>query len=133
MSAALSRPNPLAPIGHAGKSAPTLADERIAISDLPKFAATPTAAANGFRAALIQRDADSARAANRELRDALAAASGFRAALIKRDADNARAANRELREALAAILPLAGRAVLTQHDEAVVTRATRALTLGGLL
>lgn len=104
MSAALSRPNPLAPIGHAGKSAPTLADERIAISDLPKFAATPTAAANGFRAALIQRDADSAKAANRELR-----------------------------EALAAILPLAGRAVLTQHDEAVVTRATRALTLGGLL
>lgn len=63
----------------------------------------------------------------------VAAASGFRAALIKRDADNARAANRELREALAAILPLAGRAALTPHDEAIVTRATRALTLGGLL
>ena len=105
MSAALSRyANPLAPIGHAGKSAPTLADERLAIADLPRFAATPTAAASGFRAALIQRDADSARAANRELR-----------------------------EALAAILPLAGRAALTPHDEAIVNRATRALTLGGVL
>ena len=38
-----------------------------------------------------------------------------------------------LAEEIAAILPLAGRAALTPHDEAAVTRATRALTLGGLL
>lgn len=73
MTAALSRPNPLAPIGHAGKFAPTLADERLAIAGLPKFAATPTAAANGFRAALIQREIDCLRSANRAMREALRA------------------------------------------------------------
>lgn len=109
MAAALSRPNPLAPIGHAGKSAPTLADERIAISDLPKFAATPTAAANGFRAALIQRDADSARAANRELRDALAAV---------------------LAEVDGPGRPYSTDSYLPHH---IVVQARRALTLGGTL
>lgn len=68
----------------------------------------------------------------------VAAASGFRAALIKRDADNARAANRELRDALAAVLievdgparPYSTDSYLPPH---IVAQARRALTLGGLL
>lgn len=44
------------PIGHAGPDAPIHADERIALADLPLLADSPQAAADGFRAAMLQRD-----------------------------------------------------------------------------
>lgn len=105
MSAALARySNPTASIGHAGPDAPIHADERIALSDLPRLADSPQAAADGFRAALLQRD-----------REQMART------------------NRMLREALAETLKVAGRAARTPADDQVIERATRVLTLGGLL
>lgn len=103
--AALARyANPGAELGHAGPSAPVHADERIALADLPRFADSPQAAADGFRAALLQRDREQ----------------------IERT-------NRLLRESLADVLKLAGRAARTPADDQVIERATRVLTLGGLL
>ena len=72
MSAALSRyANAGQPIGHAGPDAPIHADERIALADLPRFADSPQAAADGFRAMLLQRDADALRRQHRIVIDAL--------------------------------------------------------------
>jgi hypothetical protein len=105
MSAALTRyANPAATIGHAGPCAPIHSDERIALADLPRLADSPQAAADGFRAALLQRDREQ----------------------MER-------ANRLLRESLADVLKLAGRAARTPADDAVIERATRVLELGGLL
>lgn len=105
MSAALARySNPTASIGHAGPDAPIHADERIALADLPRLADSPQAAADGFRAAMLQRD-----------REQMART------------------NRMLREALAETLKVAGRAARTPADDQVIERATRVLTLGGLL
>lgn len=105
MSAALARySNPTASIGHAGPDAPIHADERIALADLPRLADSPQAASEGFRAALQQRD-----------REQMART------------------NRLLRECLAELLPLASRRALTPADDRIVERATRVLTLGGLL
>lgn len=105
MSAALSRyANPGADLGHAGPDAPIHADERIALADLPRLADSPQAAADGFRAALLQRDREQA---ERTIR--------------------------LLRESLADVLKLAGRAARTPADDQVIERATRVLTLGGLL
>jgi len=105
MSAALARySNPTASIGHAGPDAPIHADERIALADLPRLADSPQAAADGFRAALLQRDREQ----------------------LER-------ANRLLRESLAETLKLAGRAARTPADDQVIERATRVLTLGGML
>jgi len=74
MSAALARySNPTASIGHAGPDAPIHADERIALADLPRLADSPQAAADGFRAALLQRDREQLERANRVMRDALQA------------------------------------------------------------
>ena len=71
-TAALSRyANAGQPIGHAGPDAPIHADERIALADLPRFADSPQAAADGFRAMLLQRDADALRRQHRILLDAL--------------------------------------------------------------
>lgn len=75
-----------------------------ALADLPRFADSPEAASDGFRAALIQRKREQ----------------------LERT-------NRLLREALADVLKIAGRAALTPADDQVIYRATRALTLGGLL
>jgi len=105
MSAALARySNPTASIGHAGPDAPIHADERIALADLPRLADSPQAAADGFRAAMLQRDREQ----------------------LERT-------NRLLRESLAEVLKLAGRAARTPADDRVIERATRVLTLGGLL
>jgi len=105
MSAALSRyANPGAELGHAGPDAPIHADERIALADLPRLAESPQAAADGFRAALLQRDREQA---ERTIR--------------------------LLRESLAEVLKLAGRAARTPADDQVIERATRVLELGGLL
>jgi hypothetical protein len=105
MSAALARyANAGQPIGHAGPDAPIHADERIALADLPRLAESPQAAADGFRAAMLQRD-----------REQLART------------------NRLLRESLADVLKLAGRAARTPADDAVIERATRVLKLGALL
>ena len=105
MSAALSRySNPTASIGHAGPDAPIHADERIALADLPRLAESPQAAADGFRAAMLQRDREQ----------------------LERT-------NRLLRESLADVLKLAGRAARTPADDQVIERATRVLKLGGLL
>jgi len=105
VSAALARySNPTASIGHAGPDAPIHADERIALADLPRLADSPQAAADGFRAAMLQRDREQ----------------------MER-------ANRLLREALAETLKVAGRAARTPADDAVIERATRVLTLGALL
>lgn len=105
MSAALTRyANPAATIGHAGPCAPIHSDERIALADLPRLADSPQAAADDFRAALLQRDREQ----------------------MER-------ANRLLRESLADVLKLAGRAARTPADDAVIERATRVLELGGLL
>ena len=105
MSAALSRyANPAEPIGHAGPDAPIHADERFALADLPRLAESPQAAADGFRAAMLQKDRE-----------------------------QAERTNRLLRECLAELLPLASRRALTPADDRIVERATRVLTLGGLL
>lgn len=105
MSAALSRyANAGQPIGHAGPDAPIHADERIALADLPRLAESPQAAADGFRAAMLQRDREQA---ERTIRN--------------------------LRESLADVLKIAGRAARTPADDQVIERATRVLTLGGLL
>lgn len=104
-TAALARyANAGQPIGHAGPDAPIHADERIALADLPRLADSPQAAADGFRAALLQRD-----------REQMART------------------NRLLREALAETLKVAGRAARTPADDAVIERATRVLKLGALL
>lgn len=105
MSAALTRyANAGQPIGHAGPSAPIHADERIALADLPRLAESPQAASEGFRAAMLQRDREQA---ERTIR--------------------------LLRECLAELLPLAGRNARTPADDRIVERATRVLTIGGLL
>ena len=105
MSAALARyANPGADLGHAGPDAPIHADERIALADLPRLADSPQAAADGFRAAMLQKD-----------REQMART------------------NRLLRECLAELLPLASRRALTPADDRIVERATRVLTLGSLL
>ncbi len=105
MSAALSRyANAGQPIGHAGPDAPVHADERFALADLPRLAESPQAAADGFRAAMLQKDRE-----------------------------QAERTNRLLRECLAETLKLAGRAARTPADDAVIERATRVLELGGLL
>jgi hypothetical protein len=105
VSAALSRyANAGQPIGHAGPDAPIHADERIALADLPRLAESPQSAAEGFRAALLQRDREQA---ERTIR--------------------------LLRESLADVLKIAGRAARTPADDQVIERATRVLELGGLL
>lgn len=105
MSAALSRyANAGQPIGHAGPDAPIHADERIALADLPLLADSPQAAADGFRASLLQRDREQ----------------------LERT-------NRLLRECIAELLPLASRRALTPADDQVIERATRVLKLGALL
>lgn len=105
MSATLTRyANPAATIGHAGPCAPIHSDERIAIADLPRLADSPQAAADGFRANLLQKDAEQ----------------------LART-------NRLLRESLAELLPLAGRNARTPKDDRIVERATRVLELGGLI
>ena len=105
MSAALARySNPTASIGHAGPDAPIHADERIALADLPRLAESPQAAADGFRAAMLQRDREQ----------------------LERT-------NKLLRETLAELLPLAGRNARTPADDRIVERATRVLTIGGLI
>lgn len=105
MSAALARySNPTASIGHAGPDAPIHADERIALADLPRLADSPQAVAEGFRARLLQKDAEQ----------------------LART-------NRLLRESLADVLKLAGRAARTPADDQVIERATRVLKLGWLL
>lgn len=104
-TAALARyANPGADLGHAGPDAPIHADERIALADLPRFADSPQAAEAGFRASLLQKDAEQ----------------------LART-------NRLLRECLAELLPLASRRALTPADDRIVERATRVLELGGLL
>ena len=75
-----------------------------ALADLPRFAESPQAAADGFRAAMLQRDREQA---ERTIRN--------------------------LRESLAEVLKLAGRAALTPADDQVIERATRVLKLGALL
>ena len=75
-----------------------------ALADLPRFADSPQAADAGFRAAMLQRDREQA---ERTIRN--------------------------LRESLAEVLKLAGRAARTTADDEIIRRATRALTLGGLL
>lgn len=106
MSAALTRyANPAADVGHAGPGAPIHADARLdLIADLPAFAPSPQPAADGFRLRLLERDIEQ------------------RARM-----------NRALRESLAEVLKIAGRAALTPADDAIIRRATRALTLGSLL
>ena len=73
MSAALSRyANPEAELGHAGPSAPVHADTRLDFAaDLPRLAESPQAASEGFRASLLQRDAESLREQHRIMLDAL--------------------------------------------------------------
>lgn len=78
--------------------------QALALADLPRFADSPQAADAGFRAALQQRDREQ----------------------LERT-------NRLLRESLAEVLKVAGRAARTPADDEIVRRATRALTLGGLL
>lgn len=104
--AALARyANPGAELGHAGPDAPIHADPRLDFAaDLPRLADSPQAAADGFRAALLQRDREQ----------------------LER-------ANRLLREALAETLKVAGRAARTPADDQVIVRATRVLKVGGLL
>jgi len=75
-----------------------------ALADLPRLADSPQAAAEGFRAALLQRDREQA---ERTIR--------------------------LLREALAEVLKLAGRAARTPADDRIIERATRVLKLGALL
>jgi hypothetical protein len=75
------------------------------LADLPKLADSPQAAADGFRAALLQRDREQ----------------------LERT-------NRLLREALADVIKLLDYAPpRTPADDEIIRRATRALTLGALL
>jgi hypothetical protein len=106
MSAALARyANPGAELGHAGPSAPVHADPRLDFAaDLPPLAGTAAETPESPRAAGLQRDADQ----------------------LART-------NRLLRESLAETLKIAGRAARTPADDQVIERATRVLTLGGLL
>lgn len=78
--------------------------DSLALADLPRLADSPHAAADGFRAALLQRDREQA---ERTIR--------------------------LLRESLAEVLKLAGRAARTPADDQVIERATRVLKLGALL
>ena len=78
--------------------------DSLALADLPSFADSPQAAADGFRAERLQRDREQA---ERTIR--------------------------LLRESLADVLKIAGRAARTPADDAVIERATRVLELGGLL
>lgn len=78
--------------------------DSLALADLPRLADSPQAAADGFRAAMLQRDREQ----------------------LERT-------NRLLRESLAETLKLAGRAARTPADDQVIERATRVLKLGGLL
>ena len=106
MSAALSRyANAGQTIGHAGPDAPIHADERIALADLP--------ALSGLSAEVPPQS--------------------FRAVGLQRDREQAERTIRLLRECLAELLPLASRRALTPADDQVIERATRVLTLGGLL
>lgn len=75
-----------------------------ALADLPRLADSPQAAAEGFRARLLQKDAEQ----------------------LART-------NRLLRETLAEVLKLAGRNALTPADDELIVRATRVLKVGGLL
>lgn len=61
----------LARYANAGPDAPIHADERVALADLPRLADSPQAAADGFRAMLLQRDADALRRQHRIFIDAL--------------------------------------------------------------
>lgn len=74
------------------------------IADLPRLADSPQAAADGFRAAMLQRDREQ----------------------LERT-------NRLLRETLAEVLKLAGRNALTSADDELIVRATRVLKFGALL
>lgn len=78
--------------------------DSLALADLPRLADSPQAAADGFRAERLQRD-----------REQMART------------------NRLLRECLAELLPLASRRALKPADDRVIERATRVLTLGGML
>jgi len=110
MSAALTRyANPAAAVGHAGPCAPIHSDERIALADLPRLADSPQAAADGFRAAMLQRDREQAERTIRLLRDAL------RAVLDEIDGPQR---------------PYSTDSYLPEH---IVEQARRALILGGLL
>lgn len=82
----------------------TISDRLDALADLPRFADTPQAAASGYRAMLLQKDAE--RLARTNLM---------------------------LRECLADVLKVAGRAARTPADDAVIERATRVLKVGALL
>ena len=78
--------------------------DTLALADLPRLADSPQAAAEGFRARLLQKDAEQ----------------------LART-------NRLLRESLADVLKIAGRAARTPADDEIVRRATRVLKLGWLL
>lgn len=71
--AALARyTNPGAELGHAGPSAPVHADPRLDFAaDLPRLADSPQAAADGFRANLLQGEVVSLRKQHRILLDAM--------------------------------------------------------------
>ena len=71
-TAALTRyANPGAELGHAGPSAPVHADPRLDFAaDLPRLADLPLVP-EGFRASLLQRDAESLREQHRIMLDAL--------------------------------------------------------------
>lgn len=81
----------------------------VALADLPRFADSPQAAADGFRAELLQRDREQLERTNRVLADAL------RAVLAEVDGPGR---------------PYSGDSYLPPH---IVEQARRALTLGGLL
>lgn len=109
--AALARyTNPGAELGHAGPSAPVHADPRLDFAaDLPRLADSPQAAADGFRANLLQKDAEQLARTNRLLREAL------RAVLDEIDGPQR---------------PYSTDSYLPEH---IVEQARRALILGGLL
>ncbi len=56
-----------------------------------------------------------------------------RVAIERKHSEQLERTNRLLRESLAETLKLAGRAARTPADDQVIERATRVLTLGGLL
>lgn len=97
--------------------------ESIALADLPRLAAPTRLERRLSRIADLPRFADSPQAA----------ADGFRAALLQRDREQMARTNRLLRESLAETLKLAGRAARTPADDQVIERATRVLKLGWLL
>ncbi len=78
MTAALTRyANAGQPIGHAGPDAPVHADPRLDfVADLPRLADSPQAAADGFRATLLQREVDDLRGRLGQLRAAAKRAAG---------------------------------------------------------